>query len=358
MPTDRKPGRRAAAAANQPRAARSATAAARSADAGDPFPLTGAQRLELLYLMRLTRAFDARISTLYRQNMIHGAAFSSLGQEAVSVGTTYALEPDDVIGPMIRNSGSILTKGMEPERFMANYMAKATSPTRGRDGNTHLGDLGHGIIAPISMLGILIPVCAGAGLAFKIRGERRVAMTWIGDGGSSIGDFHEGLNFAAVLKLPLILVLENNQYAYSTPVDRQCLVENFADKAEGYGIPGPIVDGNDVIAVYRTTREAVERARRGDGPTLIEAKTMRMKGHAEHDDFRYVPDELIEEWKKKDPIERFTRQLRDEALLPDDENAAIDARVAEAIETAVRIASEAPLPDPDQAREGVYADNR
>ena len=178
--------------------------------APDPGPLTATQLLEILYLMRLTRAFDQRISTLYRQNRIQGAAFSSLGQEAISIGTTFALEEGDVIGPMIRNSGAILAKGLEPGRFLANYMAKATSPTRGRDGNTHLGDLSKGIIAPVSMLGVLIPVCAGAGLAFKLRKERRVALTWIGDGGSSVGDFHEGINFAAVLKLPLVLILENN----------------------------------------------------------------------------------------------------------------------------------------------------
>lgn len=323
----------------------------------DSGALTESQLLEILYLMRLTRAFDERVSTMYRQNRIQGAAFSSLGQEAISVGATFALEKDDVIGPMIRNSGAILAKGLEPGRFLANYMAKATSPTRGRDGNTHLGDLSKGIIAPVSMLGVLIPVCAGAGLAFKLRKERRVALTWIGDGGSSVGDFHEGINFAAVLKLPLVLILENNLYAYSTPVEQQAKVRDFADKAVGYGIPGRIVDGNDVLEVYAATREAVDRARRGDGPTLIEAKTMRMKGHAEHDDFRYVPADLLEEWKRKDPIDRFTGKLRERKVLTGEREDEITRRVAGTLDEAVRFAEESPLPEPAEAAQDVYAES-
>lgn len=323
----------------------------------DPGALTESQLLEILYLMRLTRAFDERVSTMYRQNRIQGAAFSSLGQEAISVGATFALEKDDVIGPMIRNSGAILAKGLEPGRFLANYMAKATSPTRGRDGNTHLGDLSKGIIAPVSMLGVLIPVCAGAGLAFKLRKERRVALTWIGDGGSSVGDFHEGINFAAVLKLPLVLILENNLYAYSTPVEQQAKVRDFADKAVGYGIPGRIVDGNDVLEVYAATREAVDRARRGDGPTLIEAKTMRMKGHAEHDDFRYVPADLLEKWKRKDPIDRFTGKLRERKVLTGEREDEITRRVAGTLDEAVRFAEESPLPEPAEAAQDVYAES-
>ncbi len=334
-----------------------ATAAASQVPVRETAPLSEAQLLEILYMLELNRGFDSRISTLYRQNRITGAAFSSLGQEAISVGSTYALEKNDVIGPMIRNSGSILTKGLDPGRFLANYMARSTSPTRGRDGNTHLGDLSLGILAPVSMLGVLIPVCAGAGLAFRYRKERRVAMTWIGDGGSSIGDFHEGLNFAAVLKLPLVLILENNQYAYSTPVAQQANIRDFAAKARGYGIPGRIVDGNDVIEVYTAAREAVDRARSGDGPTLIEAKTMRMKGHAEHDDFRYVPRKLLEEWKRKDPIERFTGYLRSQRILSDAKQKKIHERVESTIDEAVRFAEASPLPDPAQAGEGVYAEN-
>ena len=292
---------------------------------------------------------------LYRQMKVIGAAFSSLGQEAISVGSAYALAPDDVIGPMIRNSGAILVRGIAPNRFLAQYLARKDGVTRGKDGNTHMGDLEHGIIAPISMLSALIPVLAGAALSFKLRGERRVALTWIGDGGSSLGDFHEGLNMAAVLKVPFVLVLENNQYAYSTPVDQQCAVTDFVKKAKGYGVPWALVDGNDVLEVYQATRQAVERARAGEGPTLIEAKTMRMKGHAEHDDFRYVPRELIEEWERKDPIARYEQYLEASQILSPADREAIQRRIAREIEEAQAWAEASPLPDPEDAAAGVYA---
>ncbi|MFQ5770525.1 MAG: thiamine pyrophosphate-dependent dehydrogenase E1 component subunit alpha, partial [bacterium] len=206
--------------------------------------------LELYYFMLLNRALDERITTLYRQGKFLGGAFVSRGQEATSVGSAYALEKGDVIGPMIRNAGAILVRGVTPNEFLANYLGKKTGPTRGKDGNSHFGDLKRGIFAPVSMLGVLIPVCAGAALAFKMKKQPNVALTWIGDGGASVGDFHEGLNFAAVMKLPFVLILENNGYAYSTPIEKQTLLEDFVVKAQGYGIPGEKVDGNDVLAVY------------------------------------------------------------------------------------------------------------
>ncbi|MBI2943003.1 MAG: thiamine pyrophosphate-dependent dehydrogenase E1 component subunit alpha [Candidatus Wallbacteria bacterium] len=306
--------------------------------------------------MLLNRAFDDRISTLYRQGKISGGAFGSRGQEACSVGSAFATEPHDVVGPMIRNSGVILTRGLDLRRFFANYLGRASSPTGGRDGNTHLGDLSLGIVAPISHLSALIPVLAGVALTFKLRGEKRVAMTWIGDGGSSVGDFHEGLNMAGVMRLPFVLVLENNQYAYSTPTASQCAAARFADKAAGYGIPGVTVDGNDVLAVYFAVRQAVERARQGGGPTLIEAVTMRMKGHAEHDDAGYVPKALVAEWEKRDPIARYRQWLATRKLMTQPEERELEARVAREIDSACEAALADPFPEGSSALAGVYAE--
>ncbi|MFQ5706144.1 MAG: thiamine pyrophosphate-dependent dehydrogenase E1 component subunit alpha [bacterium] len=318
--------------------------------------LSKKQHLELYYFMLLNRALDDRISTLYRQGKILGGAFVSRGQEATSVGSAYALEEGDVIGPMIRNSGAILVRGVSIGEFLANYLGKKTGPTHGKDGNSHFGDLQRRIFAPVSMLGALIPVCAGAALTFKMKKQPNVALTWIGDGGASVGDFHEGLNFAAVLRLPLVLILENNGYAYSTPVRKQALVEDFAVRARSYGIPGEIVDGNDVLAVYEVTKRAVARARRGEGPTLIEAKTFRMKGHAEHDDAFYVPKDLFEYWQKRDPIENFEKYLKKSRLATAAELTRIQNQVAKEIDTAQKFAEESPLPQPGEAEQGVYAE--
>ena len=246
-------------------------------------------QLRLYHFMKLTRMVEARLGNLYRQGKVVGGLYSSLGQEATAVGSAYALAPGDFMGPLIRNLGSMLVRGVQPREVMAQYLAKGASPTGGKDGNTHFGDLSRGLVAPISMLGALIPVMAGVALAGRMQGKDLVALTYIGDGGTSTGDFHEGLNFAAVQNLPLVVVAENNGYAYSTPVAMQMRIKHIAARAAAYGIPGEICDGNDVLAVYEATRRAVERARGGGGPTLIEAKTFRMKGHAEHDDAGYVP---------------------------------------------------------------------
>ncbi|MFQ5843487.1 MAG: thiamine pyrophosphate-dependent dehydrogenase E1 component subunit alpha [Planctomycetota bacterium] len=305
--------------------------------------------------MILTRTTDDRIEALYKQGKLAGGCFSCRGQEACSVGSAAAVEPHDVIGPMIRNLGSMLRHGLPVHMVMRNYLGRATGPTGGCDGNTHFGALEHNIIGPISMLGSLIPVCAGAALAFRMRGEPRVALTWIGDGGSNIGDFHEGLNFAGVLQLPLVVVLENNQYAYSTPVRCQTAAKSFVCRAESYGIPGATVDGNDVLAVYETTREAVDRARAGGGPTLIEAITMRMRGHAIHDDAAYVPRELLEHWERRDPILLFGRRLREAGVLDEAGEEALREEVRAEVEAAVEDAMSQPLPDPEGEIDGVYA---
>jgi len=235
------------------------------------------------------------------------------------------------------------------------YMAKAESPTGGKDANTHFGDLSRGLVAPISMLGALIPVMAGIALAGRMLGKNLVALTYIGDGGTSTGDFHEGINLAAVLSVPLVLIVENNGWAYSTPTSRQMLIEDIADRAASYGIPGEIVDGNDVLAVYEATHRAVERARAGGGPTLLEAKTFRMKGHAEHDDAGYVPKELFEVWKHKDPIERFERHLLGEGLATREDLAAIVAELDAELVAEMDAALASPMPPPERAFEGVYA---
>ena len=227
-----------------------------------PTTLGRDDQLRLYHFMKLTRMVEARLGNLYRQGKVVGGLYSSLGQEATAVGSAYALGPGDFMGPLIRNLGSMLVRGVQPREVMAQYLAKGASPTGGKDGNTHFGDLSRGLVAPISMLGALIPVMAGVALAGRMQGQDLVALTYIGDGGTSTGDFHEGLNFAAVQNLPLVVVAENNGYAYSTPVAMQMRIKHIAARAAAYGIPGEICDGNDVLAVYEATRRAVERARR------------------------------------------------------------------------------------------------
>lgn len=320
-----------------------------------PTDLSRERQLELYRFMKLNRMVEERLGNLYRQGKVVGGLYSSRGQEATSVGSAYALGPQDFMGPLIRNLGSMLVRGVQPREVMMQYMAKGGSPTGGKDGNTHFGDLARGLVAPISMLGALIPVMAGVALAGRMQGKDLVALTYIGDGGTSTGDFHEGLNMAAVLGVPLVLIAEHNGYAYSTPTARQMRVRDIAARAAAYGIPGEIVDGNDVLAVYATTRRAVERARAGGGPTLIEAKTFRMKGHAEHDDAGYVPPELFELWKRRDPIERFERHLLGLELASPAELERITQAIDGELVAEMDFALASPMPPPERALEGVYA---
>lgn len=320
-----------------------------------PARLTRHQLQDLYYYLRLNRRVDEQLVHLYRQGKVVGGVYSSLGQEAISVGAAYALEPQDVIGPMIRNVGAMLVRGYRPRDVFLQYLARQDGPTGGRDANTHFGALALGVIAPISMLGELVPVLAGVALAAKLRQEKRVALTYVGDGATSTGQFHEGLNFAAVEKLPLIVIVENNGWAYSTPVEKQMAIRDIAERARGYGIPATIVDGNDVLKVYAATRVAADRARRGEGPTFIEAKTMRMKGHAEHDDARYMPKELLEAWRKKDPILRFEKYLARKKLMTAEEKAALDARIENEIRADVAFAEASPFPAPNAAAQPVWA---
>jgi pyruvate dehydrogenase E1 component alpha subunit/2-oxoisovalerate dehydrogenase E1 component alpha subunit len=314
------------------------------------------RQLELYRYMKLTRMVEDRLGNLYRQNKVVGGLYTSRGQEATSVGSAYALAPQDVMGPLIRNLGSMLVRGVQPREVMMQYMAKSDSPTGGKDCNTHFGDLSRGLVAPISMLGAIIPVMVGVALAGKMQGKDLVALTYIGDGGTSTGDFHEGLNLASVLHVPFVLIAENNGWAYSTPTARQMKIQNIATRAASYGIPGEIVDGNDVLAVYETTRRAVERARSGGGPSLIEAKTFRMKGHAEHDDAGYVPKQQFDEWRQRDPLDRFERHLVGRGLASAEELQAIAAELDARLNEEVDFAMASPMPPAERAFAGVYAE--
>jgi len=317
--------------------------------------LSNEQLLDLYYWMWLTRALDERLLLLYNQGMILGAAFSQRGHEAISVGAAYALGPEDIIAPMHRDLGSFLVRGMGARHIMAQHLGRVTGPSRGRDGNLHgLGDLSLGVIGFVSQLPSSLPVTVGVGLSFWLREEARVAMTFFGDGSTSTGKWHEALNFAGVFKLPVVFVCENNQYAYSTPVSRQFAIHDIADRSAGYGFPGMVVDGNDVLAVYEATREAVERARLGDGPTLIECKTMRMRGHAHHDDAKYVPPELLQDWEQKDPVRRYEGFLQERGLLTPEVQRQINERVMGELEEAQAYAERSPLPDPNDLEQGVY----
>jgi TPP-dependent pyruvate/acetoin dehydrogenase alpha subunit len=324
-----------------------------------PAVLTRAQLLELYYYMRLTRSLEERLVNLYRQTKVVGGLFRSLGQEADAVGSAYALDRSkgDVLSPLIRNLGSMLVQGATPLEILRQYMAKGDSPTRGRELNIHFGDTVRGFIGQISHLGDMVPVMAGVTLSFKLRGEDRVGLVYVGDGATSTGAFHEGINFAAVQRCPLVVIVENNGYAYSTPTSKQTACASFKDKAVGYGIPGVRADGNDVVASYQVTKEAVDRARRGEGVTLIELMTYRRKGHAEHDNQSYVPAGEIERWaRENDPLDRFVKVLTGREGVPPAELEQLDARVTAEIDQATDQAEASPPPEPRDGLLGVYAD--
>jgi len=319
--------------------------------------LTKKQKLELYYYMKLNRSLEDRLVNLFKQNKVVGGLYGSLGQEATSVGTAYALGPGDWIAPMIRNVGALLVRGYAPRDILTQYMASYTSPTLGKDGTSHFGDLKvRHVVSPISMLGDLIPVMTGVAMAGRYLGQKIVTMTWIGDGGTSTGAFHEGMNLAAVQKAPFVLVIENNGWAYSTPVNRQVPIRDLADRAKAYGIQSYIVDGNDVIAVYETTKKAVEQCRAGDGPVIIESKTMRMRGHAQHDPAEYVPKEMFAKWKKLDPLERYEKYLTENKLWDEKTRKEIDTRIDHELTAELEIAESAPFPPPELAEQGVYCE--
>ncbi len=323
-----------------------------------PAGLTRAQLHELYYWMRLTRSLEEKLVNLYRQTKVIGGLFRSLGQEADAVGSAYALDrtKGDILSPLIRNLGSLLVQGATPVEVLRQYMAKAKSPTRGRELNIHFNDLARGFLGQISHLGDMVAVMSGVTLSFKMRREPRVGLVYIGDGAMSTGAFHEGLNFAAVQKLPLVVVAENNGYAYSTPLSKQTAVKFLVEKAAGYGVPGEQADGNDVLAANEVTKRAVDHARAGGGVTLVELITFRRKGHAEHDNQSYVAKDELEAWEARDPLDRYLRQLTEKGWATTADLAAIDDRVTSEIDQAVDLCENEPLPEPASALEGVFAD--
>jgi TPP-dependent pyruvate/acetoin dehydrogenase alpha subunit len=315
------------------------------------------QCIEIYRWMLLNRRMETVLENLYKQGKVVGGVYFGLGQEGCSCASAYALGKDDWLAPMIRNQGSMLVRGFPARDIMMQYMAKAGSPTKGRDASSHFGDHEkRNVVAPISMLGDLIPVMAGVALGARLQGRNIAVMTYIGDGGQSVGVFHEGLNFAAVQKLGLILIVENNLWGYSTPAERQFLVKDLADRAVAYGIPGVIVDGTDPCQVYDVCHEAAERARRGEGATLIEAKMMRMKGHAIHDAAGYVPKELFEYWRKRDPIARFEKFLLGKKWLTAEENKKLIAEIEKQLEEDRNFAEASPMPKPEAAEGGAYCE--
>jgi len=317
--------------------------------------LNEAQMLELYRYLKMTRLVEERIVNLYRQTKVVGGVYRSLGQEATAVGSAYALRADDFITPIIRDLGACFVKGIRPREIFAQYMAKAWGPSGGKDLNVHFGYLDKGFIGPISHLGDMIPVMTGILLGARMQQKDIVGLAYIGDGGASTGAFYEGMNFAAVQRLPLIVIVESNQYAYSTPTNMQTAVRNLAERAAAFGIPGAIVDGNDVIACYEVTKHAIDHAREGNGAVLIEAKTYRRKGHAEHDDQRYVPDGEIEYWEKhNDPIDRFETFLLDQKVATTEKLEEITAGVTREIDEDVEWAESSPMPEPEGAAYGVF----
>lgn len=328
----------------------------RAAAAGQPErDLSREDLLRLYHFMRLTRETDNTILRLYKQGKVVGGAYTSYGNEATAVGSAFALGPQDYLLPMHRDLGAHLVKGQTLKNVFLQQLGRASSLTRGRDGTGHYADPPLRIYGNVSHLAAMIPMSVGFALASSLRGERAVVMNYIGDGGSNVGDFHEGLNMAAVMKLPFILILENNQFAYSTPVRKQFAGSTYSDRAAGYGIPGVTVDGTDVLAVYAACSRAVRLARDGGGPTLIESVTMRMHGHSASDDASYVPAGMVEEWKKRDPISRFEEKLLADGVLTQQAIAEQEARIHSELDAAVHAAESDGYPEGEDAGKGVYA---
>lgn len=319
------------------------------------------QLLELYYFARLAREIEERLVILFRQSKVVGGLYRSLGQEGESVATAYALKRTDAVLPLIRNMGVLTTMGVRPREIFLQYMAKAESNSRGRDLNIHIVHLPEDgaeepvVVGPISMLGDSIPVAAGIAMGARTRGRDLVAMAWIGDGATSTGAFHEGLNFAAVQKAPLVVVAEDNKYAYSTPISKQMAIARIDERAASYGIPHELVDGNDMLAVYDAARQMVDHARAGKGAALIGVDTMRMQGHAQHDDARYVPKALLTEWGRKDPLARFRATLLEREAASEKEIDEIDRMAKRFAADEADAADTSPAPDPATVTRGVYA---
>lgn len=312
--------------------------------------------LKLYSTMVKTRLTEERIIALYRQGRIVGGVYTGRGVEGTTVGAGMALEPQDWLFPIHRDLGAHLAKGQSVLNILLQYLGRGNSLTRGKDSGIHVTDTHLNIVGNVSHLGHMIPVAVGTAIAKQMLGEKVVTLNFIGEGGSNIGDFHEGLNFAAVQKAPFVLIIENNQYAYSTPTHKGFSAKYLSDRAIGYGIPGHHVDGTDVLQVYEVVKSAVERARAGEGPTLIECLSFRMVGHSAHDDAFYVDKSRMKEYEKKDPILRLEHLLTKEGLLPAEVKESIKAEIDQEIESATQAALESPMPEAEWATEGLYAE--
>ena len=320
--------------------------------------LSKEQSIEMFRYMIVNRRMEVALESMYKQSKVIGGLYLSLGQEATSVASAYALDKDDWLGPMIRNQGSMIVKGYQPRATMMQYMAKGASPTKGRDSGSHYGDPKElNVVAPISHLGDSISILAGVALGARLQGKEIACMAYIGDGGQSTGPTYEGFNFAAVQRLGVVLMVEHNSWAYSTPVELQFACKDLANRAIGYGVPGVIVDGTDANQVYDASHEAVARAHRGEGASLIEAKLMRMKGHAMHDAATYVPPEVKEYWKRRDPIVRMENYMKETGWMTEAQIAEMHAEVQRFIDAERAIAEAAPMPGPEDAGTDVYCDN-
>ena len=311
--------------------------------------------LASLRYMAMMREVEDRIERkLYRQGKILGGVYVGRGQEAIPVGVGLTAEPDDVLCPSHRDMALFLIRGVHPRQIFAQYMGRVGGLTRGKDGNMHMGDMSRRLIAIISAMAASVPVAAGAALALKYKGTRNIAYCFFGDGATSRGDWHEGLNLASVQKLPVVYVCNNNQYAYSTPVSKQMACANVADRAPGYGIPAEIVDGNDVLAVHEAAQRAAQHARAGNGPYLIECKTFRMTGHSAHDSADYVPPGLREEWEKKDPIARLERKMTRKGWASQEEISQLHEDIRQEVDAAIEWAENSPYPDASELLDNVY----
>jgi TPP-dependent pyruvate/acetoin dehydrogenase alpha subunit len=319
------------------------------------FKLSPEQLLDMFQWLKLVRAFDERLSVLVRQGKVRSGVYTGIGQEAIIVGTCFALRREDFVCPLHRDLGAFLMKGVEPRTMMAQMFAKTTGLSKGRDSALHSGVTELGIFGNTSMLGANLPVAAGIAYTFKMERTDNVVVAYFGEGASNTGDFHEGLNFAGVQRLPVVFICENNQYAYSVPQEKSMAIDDVAIRAEGYGFDGVAINGNDVLAVYQATLGAIARARAGDGPTLIECKTYRWHGHSEHDKAFYRSDEELAMWKSRDPIPTFTTYLKGMQVLTDEKVAEIEARVKQTIDDAVEFAMNSPDPDPAEAVADLYA---
>ena len=317
--------------------------------------LERAELLQIYYFMRLTRAMEDRIRTLFLQGRVAGGVYTAQGHEATTVGAAMTLRDGDCIVPQHRDLGMHLVRGSSPRAVMCQWLARGNSPTLGRDGQMHIGDMHHGIVPSISMLGESLPVACGVALTMKMRKRSTIVLASCGDGATNTGPFHEALNFASVQKLPIIFVIENNGYAYSTPTYKQFAIQNLSDRVVAYGMPGETVDGNDVLAVIAAVERAGEHVRSGKGPALVECKTFRVRGHSEADKADYVPKELRDEWLAKDPIPRFEAYLTKENILTETVKAEIEAKVKTTVSDAVAYAEESPAPDPATVADYVFA---